>query len=157
MDLRKVKKLIELAADADLAELELKEGEEAVRIVRQRQRSVQLPAPEVDSGQPAAPEAQPPAAEGKSPGVLPRVTVAAPMAGAFYLSPTPGAMPFAPVGARVRAGDVLCIIESMKMMHEIPSEVGGRISEVLAVDGEPVTAGQPLFRVETLVSATAER
>lgn len=141
MDLRKVKKLIELVEESGIAELEVKSGEEAIRIVRPggggqaAAESAEAPAPVATPSPIPAPKA-------------PRTTINAPMVGTFYASPAPGAAPFVQLGAKVNVGDVLCIIESMKMMNEIPSEAAGQVVEILATDGEPVSSGQALFRIE---------
>ena len=139
MDLRKVKKLIELVEESGIAELEVKSGEEAIRIVRPggRGKAVEEPA------EAPAPAAAPTPTPRKR-----RTTINAPMAGTFYAAPSPGAAPFVHLGSPIGVGDVLCIIESMKMMNEIPSEVAGQVVEILATDGEPVGSGQALFRIE---------
>ena len=141
MDLRKVKKLIELVEESGIAELEVKSGDEAIRIVRPggRGKAAEEPA---ETPAPAAPAPPLPVRR------APRVTISAPMAGTFYAAPSPGAPPFVHLGAEVSAGGILCVIESMKMMNEIPSEAAGRVVEILAMDGEPVAAGQALFRIE---------
>ena len=139
MDLRKVKKLIELVEESGIAELEVKSGEEAIRIVRPggRGKAVKEPA------EAPAPAAAPTPAPRKR-----RTTINAPMAGTFYAAPSPGAAAFVHLGSEIGVGDVLCIIESMKMMNEIPSEAAGQVVEILATDGEPVGSGQALFRIE---------
>ncbi len=140
MDLRKVKKLIELVEESGIAELEVKSGEEAIRIVRPGGR-----------GQVAEEPAEGPAAPVAAPLPAPRrrrTTINAPMAGTFYAAPSPGAAPFVHLGSEISVGDVLCVIESMKMMNEIPSEAAGQVVEIVATDGEPVGSGQALFRIE---------
>lgn len=139
MDLRKVKKLIELVEESGIAELEVKSGEEAIRIVRPGDGSKAVVEP---AGAPAPAAAPAPAPRKR------RTTINAPMAGTFYAAPSPGAAAFVHLGAQISVGDVLCIIESMKMMNEIPSEVAGQVVEILATDGEPVGSGQALFRIE---------
>ncbi|MCY4343297.1 MAG: acetyl-CoA carboxylase biotin carboxyl carrier protein [Gammaproteobacteria bacterium] len=139
MDLRKVKKLIELVEESGVAELEVKSGEEAIRIVRPGGRGR---AAEESAAAPASVQ------DAKPTPVRRRTTINAPMAGTFYAAPSPGAAPFVHLGARISVGDVLCIIESMKMMNEIPSEAAGQVVEVLATDGEPVSSSQALFRIE---------
>ena len=140
MDLRKVKKLIELVEESGIAELEVKSGEEAIRIVRPGGRS------EVAEDAAEAPPA-PVAAPSPTPRKR-RITISAPMAGTFFAAPSPGAAPFVHLGSDIGVGDVLCIIESMKMMNEIPSEAAGQVVEILATDGEPLSSGQALFRIE---------
>ena len=139
MDLRKVKKLIELVEESGIAELEVKSGEEAIRIVRPggRAKAAEEPA------EAPAPVAAPLPTPRKR-----RTTINAPMAGTFYAAPSPGAAAFVHLGSQIGIGDVLCIIESMKMMNEIPSEAAGQVVEILATDGEPVGSGQALFRIE---------
>ena len=139
MDLRKIKKLIELVEESGIAELEVKSGDEAIRIVRPGGAS--KPAETA----PAAPAAAATAAPKPRPA---RTTLAAPMAGTAYTAPSPGAAPFVHLGAEVAVGDILCIIESMKMMNEIPAQTAGKVVEILMRDGEPVAEGQPLFRIE---------
>ena len=141
MDLRKVKKLIELVEESGIAELEVKSGEEAIRIVRPGGRGQAVAEP-AEAPAPAAAPSPAPAPK------APRKTINAPMAGTFYGAPAPGAAPFVQLGAKVSVGEVLCIIESMKMMNEIPSEAAGQVVEILAMDGEPVSSGQALFRIE---------
>ena len=132
VDLRKIRKLIELVEESGIGELEVHKGDESVRIVR--------PAASAAPGSGAA-------ERGGSPGTERFVTVRAPMAGTFYGAPEPGAARFVSPGAAVAVGETLCIVESMKMMNEIPAEVDGVIVEVLVTDGEPVARGQGLFRV----------
>ena len=139
MDLRKVKKLIELVEESGIAELEVKSGEEAIRIVRPGDGSKAT----VEPAEAPAPAAAPAPAPRKR-----RTTINAPMAGTFYAAPSPGAAAFVHLGSQIGVGDVLCIIESMKMMNEIPSEAAGQVVEILATDGEPVSSGQALFRIE---------
>jgi acetyl-CoA carboxylase biotin carboxyl carrier protein len=147
MDLRKLKTLIELVETSGIAELEIQEGEERVRITRALMHSQQAGAP---TGQappthvasavtPAAPIVEPaaPAAEGH--------VVKSPMVGTFYRSASPGAKPFVEVGDSVQQGDVLCIVEAMKLMNEIEADASGTIKAVIAENGQPVEFGQPLF------------
>jgi len=152
MDIRKVKKLIELLEETGVAEIEIKEGEESVRISRQSQISA-APAPAIHYAAPpaAAPVAAAPAAT--APAAAPAnnsadQTITAPMVGTFYSSATPGAKPFVDIGSTVNVGDTLCIIEAMKMMNQIESDKAGRVVSVLAKNGEPVEFGQPLFIIE---------
>ena len=149
MDIRKIKKLIELLEESGLAELEISEGEESVRIARFTQ-GVNV----VAQGQPQPVQAHAAVAQAPAP-ARPAVAepndesmVTAPMVGTFYASPAPGAKPFVEVGQEVRVGQVLCIIEAMKMMNQIESERAGKVVAVLAKTGEPVEFGQPLFAIE---------
>ena len=149
MDIRKIKKLIELLEESDLAELEISEGEESVRIARYPQAAAPTvpvaAAPLQVTAAPAAPAA---AAAVAAPPARDENLVTAPMVGTFYASAAPGAKPFVEVGQEVREGQVLCIIEAMKMMNQIESERAGRVVAVLAKNGEPVEFGQPLFAIE---------
>ncbi len=149
MDLRKLKTLIELVETSGIAELEIQEGEERVRITRSQAANVpqatSAPATASPSGPhavvPAAPaalaEAPPPAVEGH--------VVKSPMVGTFYRSATPGAKPFVEVGDALEEGATLCIIEAMKLMNEIESDKSGVVTAILAENGQPVEFGQPLF------------
>ena len=153
MDIRKIKKLIELLEESGLAELEISEGEESVRIARftpgapQAPQALQISMPAAATPGPAAP-AHPPAAAAAAPAGRDENLVTAPMVGTFYVSPAPGAKPFVEVGQEVRVGQVLCVIEAMKMMNQIESERDGKVVAVLAKNGEPVEFGQPLFAIE---------
>ena len=139
MDLRKVKKLIELAEEAGLAELEVTSGDESVRIALARPSAM-------PSG--GVPVTQTPALSPAAPRPSAKTTwVPAPMAGTFYQAPNPDAEPFVRVGDTVQAGEVLCIIESMKMMHEIKAPVEGVVVAILGADGEPITTGDRLFEL----------
>lgn len=153
MDIRKIKKLIELLEESGLAELEISEGEESVRIARFTQgappapQALQVSMPATATAGSAAP-ARPPAAAAAAPAARDENLVTAPMVGTFYVSPAPGAKPFVEVGQEVRVGQVLCVIEAMKMMNQIESERDGKVVAVLAKNGEPVEFGQPLFAIE---------
>jgi len=155
MDIRKVKKLIELLEESGISELEISEGEESVRISRYS-RAAGPPAVAVTHttaapvpGTPAtapAPTAATAAGEHK-----PRndeYTVTSPMVGTFYPSSSPGAKPFVEIGMEIKVGQVLCIIEAMKMMNQIESDKAGRVTAILANNGDPVEFGQPLFIIE---------
>ncbi|HKX99766.1 MAG TPA: acetyl-CoA carboxylase biotin carboxyl carrier protein [Steroidobacteraceae bacterium] len=155
MDIRKIKKLIELLEESGLAEIEITEGEESVRIARVMQGApvvtqyAAAPVPVAASPAPApapAPAAAP--VEAPAPAARDENLVTAPMVGTFYASPAPGAKSFVEVGQEVRVGQVLCIIEAMKMMNQIESERAGKVVAVLAKNGEPVEFGQPLFAIE---------
>ena len=154
MDIRKIKKLIELLEESGLAELEISEGEESVRIARYSQGAPAAPqAFQVSVPSPAAPPAgaaagAPAASAPAAPAARDENLVTAPMVGTFYASPAPGAKAFVEVGQEVRVGQVLCIIEAMKMMNQIESERAGKVVAVLAKNGEPVEFGQPLFAIE---------
>ena len=141
MDIRKVKKLIDLLQESGIAEIEIKEGEESVRI--SRQSSIMAPSAAVMPAVAAAavPEA---VAEPKVEGHV----ISAPMVGTFYASPSPSSPSFVNIGSRVRKGDVLCIIEAMKIMNQIESDRDGSVSAVLAENGQPVEYGQPLFVIK---------
>jgi acetyl-CoA carboxylase biotin carboxyl carrier protein len=145
MDLRKLKTLIELVENSGIAELELTEGEEHVRI--SRASSVAAPLQHVYA---AAPQAAPaPAAAAPAAPAAPAVpeghVVKSPMVGSFYRSPSPGAKAFVDVGQNVNAGDTLCIIEAMKLLNEIEADKAGVIKAILVENGQAVEFGQPLF------------
>jgi acetyl-CoA carboxylase biotin carboxyl carrier protein len=156
LDIRKVKKLIELLEESGIAEIEIKEGEEAVRISRMPAGGVithmqpMMQAPVAAAAPVAAPAA--PAAGAGVPAVPPRRAnehvVAAPMVGTFYAAASPGAKPFVEIGSEVKEGQVLCIIEAMKMMNQIESDKSGKITAIMATNGDPVEFGQPLFVIE---------
>jgi acetyl-CoA carboxylase biotin carboxyl carrier protein len=156
MDLRKIKKLIDLLEESNLAELEIKEGEEIVRLSRYPKNmaptytappaagpaAVQVAAPAASSPAPSEPEAT---ASSPSKDLPPGTTVRSPMVGTFYASANPDAPPFVSVGQKVKAGDTLGIIEAMKMFNQIEAEVSGTVLAVLAESGHPVEFDQPLF------------
>ena len=156
MDIRKVKKLIELLEESGIAEIEIKEGEEAVRISRMPTGGyvTHMQAPMMQAPPPAAIAAPvaAPAAAGAVPAAPARHAnehvVAAPMVGTFYASATPGAKPFVEIGTEVKEGQVLCIIEAMKMMNQIESDKSGKVTAIMATNGDPVEFGQPLFVIE---------
>ena len=152
MDLRKLKKLIDLVQESGISELEVTEGEEKVKIVKHgpapMHASVAIPPPAQPPAAPAplaaapasAPaEAPPPAVEGH--------VVKAPMVGTFYRSSSPNSKPFAELGQAVSVGDTLCIIEAMKLMNEIEADAAGTVKAVLVENGQPVEYGQPLFLI----------
>ena len=150
MDLRKLKKLIDLVQESGIAELEITEGEEKVKIVRGGVVSVSQVAPVAAAIAPApvpaaapAPTAPAPAAE--TPAGQEGHVVKAPMVGTFYRSPSPDAKAFVEVGQTVKEGDTICIIEAMKLMNEIEADAGGVIKAILVENGQPVEYGQPLF------------
>ncbi|NRP35476.1 MULTISPECIES: acetyl-CoA carboxylase biotin carboxyl carrier protein [unclassified Marinobacterium] len=148
MDIRKVKKLIELLEESNINEIEIKEGEESVRISRGGSivaAPVAAPAPVVAAApaSAAAPVAAPAAAEA-APAAPAGHTVNSPMVGTFYRSPAPSAPAFIEVGKTVKAGDVICIVEAMKMMNQIEADKSGVIEAILVEDGQPVEFDQPL-------------
>ena len=147
MDIRKVKKLIELLETSDIAEIEIKEGEEAVRISRSSSVKTTVVAPA--TGPAAAPAPNPVAAaeEKTAPQTTSGHVVSSPMVGTFYRSPSPSSPPFVEIGTHVKAGDVVCIIEAMKMMNQIEAEKAGIIEAILVNDGEPVEFDQPLVTI----------
>jgi acetyl-CoA carboxylase biotin carboxyl carrier protein len=150
MDLRKLKTLIELVESSGIAELEISEGEERVRITRAGGATVQpvyAPPPQPVTAQTSAvpPAAAPVAAAASEPAVAEGHVVKSPMVGTFYRSASPGAKPFVDVGQNVNAGDTLCIIEAMKLLNEIEADKEGVIKAVLVENGQPVEFGQPLF------------
>ena len=154
MDIRKIKKLIELLEESGIAEIEIKEGEEAVRISRMPTGNAlvhalpQYALPQMAAALPAeAPAAVAPAAEAAKARSNEHV-VTAPMVGTFYAAPTPGAKSFVEIGDEVKVGQVLCIIEAMKMMNQIEADRAGRITSIMARNGDPVEYGQPLFVIE---------
>ena len=147
MDIRKIKKLIELIEESDIAEIEIKEGEESVRLSRYSSVPMQIAAAPMAV---AAPVAQARAAadsdtEGESAKEPSGHLVRSPMVGTFYRAPTPGAKPFVEVGHRVSAGDTLCIIEAMKILNQIDADKSGVISKILVENAQPVEYNQPLF------------
>jgi acetyl-CoA carboxylase biotin carboxyl carrier protein len=147
MDLRKLKTLIELVESSGIAELEISEGEERVRITRSVAAAQQVYAPAPQQQIPvAAPQvAAAPAAEPAKPAVAEGHVVKSPMVGTFYRSASPGAKPFVDVGQSVNSGDTLCIIEAMKLLNEIDSDQSGTVKAILVENGQPVEFGQPLF------------
>ncbi|MTI14142.1 acetyl-CoA carboxylase biotin carboxyl carrier protein [Sansalvadorimonas verongulae] len=153
MDIRKVKKLIELLEESGIDELEIHEGEESVRISRNssvppaQQTVMAAAAPVQAAAAPAPVTAEPaPAAEPAEP-VLSGHQVHSPMVGTFYRSPSPSSAAFIEVGSHVKEGDVLCIVEAMKMMNQIKADKAGMIEAVLVENGSPVEFDQPLFTI----------
>ncbi len=146
MDIRKVKKLIELLEESGIAEIEISEGEESVRISRYARDAPIVSAPPTSAipAPTAAAAPEPGAAEAASRGT----EVKAPMVGTFYSAPAPGAKPFVEIGSQIETGDTLCIIEAMKMMNQIEATHSGRIVSILAENGEPVEFDQVLFIIE---------
>jgi acetyl-CoA carboxylase biotin carboxyl carrier protein len=147
MDLRKIKKLIDLLEESNLAELEIKEGEEVVRLSRVPKGSVTVaPAPmHAPAPVAAAPAPAPAAAEPAANNLPSGHVVKAPMVGTFYASSTPGAPAFVKVGQQVKAGETLGIIEAMKMFNQIEADVAGTVQAILVDNGQPVEFDQPMF------------
>ena len=148
MDLRKLKSLIDLVQQSGIAELEITEGEEKVRISRGvpvAQASLTV-APAAPGSTPAAPGAA--VAAPAEPALTEGHIIKSPMVGTFYRSSAPGSNPFVEVGQAVKAGDTVCIIEAMKLLNEIESDYDGMIKAVLVENGQPVEYGQPLFVIE---------
>jgi acetyl-CoA carboxylase biotin carboxyl carrier protein len=153
MDLRKLKKLIDLVEESGIAELEITEGEEKVRISKSvSSAQSQVAATGIQGSQPGAQAAVSGAAA--APATIPATNlpeghvVKSPMVGTFYRSSAPGAKPFVDVGQTVKEGDTLCIIEAMKLLNEIESDASGIIKAVLAENGQPVEYGEPLFVID---------
>jgi len=150
MDLRKLKKLIDLVQESGIAELEITEGEEKVKIVKGGravpEMVAMLPAPAAAAPATVATPAPPPPAE-----VPPKVeghVLKSPMVGTFYRAPSPGAKPFVEVGDTVKVGQTVCIIEAMKLLNEIEADKDGVVKAILAENGQPVEYGEPLLAIE---------
>lgn len=148
MDLRKLKTLIDLVAESDIAELEVTEGESKVRIVK----SSTLPQNQVVMMQPQSAQQMAPAPVAAPLSVVPVTpaepqgnVVKSPMVGTFYRSASPGTPPFVEIGSAIKEGDTLCIIEAMKLLNEIEADVSGVVTHILVENGQPVEFGQPLF------------
>jgi len=147
MDIRKIKKLIEIIEESDIAELEIKEGEESIRISRYSAAPAPIayvPAPASASAVSAATTVTAVPAEEKITGHV----VKSPMVGTFYRSASPGTKVFVEIGQAVLAGDTLCIIEAMKILNQIEADKSGVITQILVDNAEPVEYGQPLFIIE---------
>ena len=156
MDIRKVKKLIEMLEESQLNEIEIKEGEESVKLVKATTVPIQE---QIVTSNIAATASQPTAMnevtsvesdtkESTEPETISGKTIDSPMVGTFYAAPNPGAKDFVSVGDKISEGDVLCIIEAMKMMNEVKADSSGVIKQVLIENAEPVEFGQPLFVIE---------
>ena len=154
MDIRKVKKLIELLEESDISEIEIQEGEESVRISRHPngipmasypspQYAPQAPQAPAPAAAPSPAEAEPESAASAYRGV----TVNSPMVGTFYRSPAPGSKSFVEIGDSVKKGDTICIVEAMKMMNQIEADRDGVIEAILVEDGEPVEFDQPMLSI----------
>ena len=155
MDIRKVKKLIEMLEESQLNEIEIKEGEESVKLVK----AISVPVQEqIVTSNAVAPVPQPAVVNDVSADsdtsqsaedeTISGQTIDSPMVGTFYAAPNPGAKDFVSVGDKISEGDVLCIIEAMKMMNEVKADSSGTIKQVLIENAEPVEFGQPLFVIE---------
>ena len=162
MDIRKVRKLIDLLESSSVDEIEIHEGEESVRVSRHRAPPAApvhhyhaapaggvppVPAP-ASAGGPTPGAAAPPDTGADSP-LPPGYVVTSPMVGTFYQASSPGSKPFVSVGQRVAPGDTLCIIEAMKILNQIESEVAGEVKAIIAENGHPVEYGEPLFVIDT--------
>jgi acetyl-CoA carboxylase biotin carboxyl carrier protein len=143
MDIRKIKKLIEILEESGIAEIEIKEGEEAIRI----SRSFSTVAPITYAPSPVAQPAQAAVAPVIEEAITGHI-VKSPMVGTFYRSASPGAKPFVEVGHSVKQGDTLCIIEAMKILNQIEADKSGIVTKILVENAEPVEYGQPLFVIE---------
>ena len=152
MDIRKIKKLIELLEESDVEELEIQEGDDSVRISRRREPAAgghyishyAAPAPQAAPAPAPAAEAAP-AAESSAPAAPSGHAVKSPMVGTFYRAPSPTASSFVEVGQKVNVGDVICIVEAMKMMNQIEADKDGVVEAILIEDGEPVEFDQPMI------------
>jgi acetyl-CoA carboxylase biotin carboxyl carrier protein len=146
MDLRKLKTLIDLVAESDIAELEVTEGESKVRIVKssaQPQNQMVMMQPQMAHA--PAPAAAPVVAAPVVPAEPVGHVVKSPMVGTFYRSSAPGTAPYVEIGAQVKEGETVCIIEAMKLLNEIDTDVAGVVTQILVENGQPVEFGQPLF------------
>lgn len=153
MDIRKIKKLIELLEESGIAELEIREGEESVRISRGGTAApAPAPAPPVPAAAPVPAAGTPPSASAEpadaGSGLPSGHVVESPMVGTFYAASAPGAPPFVEVGQQVQAGDTICIIEAMKILNQIEADVSGSVKAILVENGSPVEFGQPLMIIE---------
>jgi acetyl-CoA carboxylase biotin carboxyl carrier protein len=148
VDIRKVKKLIELLEESDVVELEIKEGEESVRISRGKVAAVQMAPMMAAASMPAATQAPAAAEEASREPSYDGHVMESPMVGTYYEAPAPGNPPFVKVGQRVSVGDTLCIIEAMKILNQIESDVAGEVKAILCKNGDPVEYGQKLFVIK---------
>ena len=149
MDIRKVKKLIELLEESNIDEIEIKEGEESVRISRNGAQALSMAARAAPVYAPPAPMAPPPAPVAPTPPVPAHTghVLNSPMVGTFYRSPSPSSASFVEVGQTVKVGDVICIVEAMKMMNQIEADKAGTIAAILVENGQAVEFDQPLFSI----------
>lgn len=152
MDLRKLKTLIDLVSESNVSELEITEAEGKVRIVKGGPAAAQAYAAPVAMPAPALAAAAAPAAAAPAPAAAPEAAkghiVKSPMVGTFYRASAPGAKSFVEIGAQVKEGDTICIIEAMKILNEIEADKGGTITQILCENGQAVEYGQPLFVIE---------
>ncbi|RMD71304.1 MAG: acetyl-CoA carboxylase biotin carboxyl carrier protein [Gammaproteobacteria bacterium] len=146
MDIRKIKKLIDILKEGDITEVEIREGDTSVRISRASAHPSKPP----EVRPPVEAEKAPPPEEKREEGeTLPEGhIITSPMVGTFYRAPSPGAKPFVEVGQRVEPGDTLCIIEAMKMLNQIEADTAGVVAAILVENGQPVEYGQPLFVIQ---------
>ena len=151
MDIRKVKKLIELVEESNIDELEIHEAEESVRISRHRPAPIQHVMPSYPTSAPSPPPQTVVSAAGvgAESGLPDGHAVLSPMVGTFYQASSPGQKPFVAIGQSVSVGDTLCVIEAMKILNQIEADCAGVVRAVLADDGQPVEFGQPLFAIDT--------
>ncbi|MEQ8955765.1 MAG: acetyl-CoA carboxylase biotin carboxyl carrier protein [Gammaproteobacteria bacterium] len=153
MDIRKVKKLIELLEASDIAEIEIKEGEESVRISRASTAIPPplsyhaAPPPPMPAAAPAAEAEAKPATDSKAEAATSGQVIKSPMVGTFYRSPSPGSPSVVEQGTHIKVGDVVCIVEAMKMMNQIEADFSGVVEAILVEDGEPVEFDQPLMTI----------
>ncbi|NCA69039.1 MAG: acetyl-CoA carboxylase biotin carboxyl carrier protein [Sphingobacteriia bacterium] len=151
MDIRKVKKLIELLEQSDVAEIEIHEGEESVRISRHGSGAMPVYMPQAMPMPAGVASAAPALAESSAEDEVEEISgeiVRSPMVGTFYRSPSPGSKAFVEEGQSVKPGDTLCIIEAMKILNQIECEQGGKVKRILVENGQPVEYNQPLFIIE---------
>lgn len=149
MDIRKIKKLIAMLEESGLGEIEIREGEESIRISRSSIVATPVP-PAAPSPQPSPTPERPAAnkSEEQETAIPPGHVIASPMVGTFYRASSPSATPFVEVGSQVKVGDTLCIIEAMKMLNEIEADKSGAVRAILKDNGQPVEYGEPLFVIE---------
>lgn len=148
MDLRKIKKLMELLEESGITEIEVKEGEESIKLSKQKDFTVQQPIIQ-QQVEPVKPEPNQIIEKEDSDKNIPDGDIIhSPMVGTFYRAASPDSKPFVEKGQKVKKGDTLCILEAMKMMNQVNAEVGGTVIDVLVDDGEPVEFGQPLFVIK---------
>lgn len=146
MDIRKIKKLIELIAESDVEEIEIKDGEESIRISRRNQSAAQIIQAPATQAQAVA-QAPAPAPVQESTVLANKLSISSPMVGTFYRAASPESAPFVEIGQTVKEGDIVCIIEAMKMMNQIEADKSGVIESINITDGEPVEFDQPLFTI----------